>query len=239
MAEMSFYNRLQYFLQDICRLAVLVGMSDLAVAFIVSARVVYSENLTHPLKSSNRSGRTQYQTVSNRNKRTMDDITIRHSSPADAELIKRVHEGPIAYSGTLQLPYPSPVKWQKRISELPPGFYSLVAEIRGDIVGHAGLEIHANPRRRHAGTFGIAVKDAHQGKGVGGKLMVALIDLADNWLNLIRLELTVFSDNESALALYKKHGFVIEGESPYYAFRNGDYVSVYQMARIKVSSGLS
>ncbi len=37
------------------------------------------------------------------------------------------------------------------------------------------------------------------------------MDLADNWLNLQRLELTVYSDNAAAIALYRKFGFEQEG----------------------------
>jgi putative acetyltransferase len=52
-------------------------------------------------------------------------------------------------------------------------------------------------------------------------------------MNLTRLELTVFVDNERAVALYKKHGFEIEGELVDYAYRNGRYVTAYTMARRK------
>ena len=67
----------------------------------------------------------------------------------------------------------------------------------------------------------------------GGRLLAAAIDLAENWLNVTRLELTVFTDNRAAIALYEKHGFRIEGESPGYALRDGVHASVYHMARIK------
>lgn len=63
-------------------------------------------------------------------------------------------------------------------------------------------------------------------------MLSAAVDLADNWLNLKRLELTVYVDNDPAINLYKKFGFIIEGESALYAFRNGEYVSVYHMARL-------
>lgn len=65
--------------------------------------------------------------------------------------------------------------------------------------------------------------------------MATMVDLADNWLNLLRIELTVFVDNKAALGLYSKFGFEIEGESEAYAFRDGEYVSVYHMARIKTN----
>jgi putative acetyltransferase len=81
--------------------------------------------------------------------------------------------------------------------------------------------------------IGMAVHSAWQGKGVGSALMRALCSLADGWLNVTRLELTVFTDNERALALYRKFGFEIEGTHRAYALRAGRYVDTYTMARIR------
>jgi len=81
-----------------------------------------------------------------------------------------------------------------------------------EVVGQPGLYTFPNhPCRRHVGQIGMAVRDDWQGKGVGSALMDAAIDLAENWLNLTRLELDVFTDNEPAIHLYKKFGFSIEG----------------------------
>jgi putative acetyltransferase len=77
------------------------------------------------------------------------------------------------------------------------------------------------------------VRDDWHGKGVGTAMMRAVIDLADKWLNLARIELTVFTDNQSAIALYRKFGFEIEGTHRKYAFRDGEFVDAYAMARIK------
>ena len=55
----------------------------------------------------------------------------------------------------------------------------------------------------------------------------------EKWLNLARIELTVFTDNEAAIALYRKFGFEIEGTLRKYAFRDGEFVDAYAMARIK------
>ena len=57
----------------------------------------------------------------------------------------------------------------------------------------------------------MAVRDDWQGKGVGTAMMQAVVDLADKWLNLSRLELEVYTDNEPAMRLYQKFGFTIEG----------------------------
>ena len=163
----------------------------------------------------------------------MQEIAIRHSKETDIDSIQKIYEGPKAYSGTLQLPFPSVEKWKKRLSDLPQGLHSLVAEVDGAIVGQIGLETMQNPRRKHVATIGMAVKDAYQNQGVGTKLLSSAIDLAENWLNISRVELTVYVDNDGAIALYKKQGFKIEGELIAYAFRNGQYVNVYQMAKIR------
>jgi len=160
------------------------------------------------------------------------NVTIRRAEPSDAKAIKEVYECPKVYTDTLQLPLPSNALWEQRLANTPDNFYLYVALLDQEIVGHIGFEVSKNLRRRHVGTFGMAVKDTVQGRGVGSALLATVIDLADNWLNLKRIELTVFSDNDSAVGLYKKHGFEIEGEAKAFAFRNGEYVDAYHMARV-------
>ena len=77
----------------------------------------------------------------------------------------------------------------------------------------------------------MAVRDDRQGQGVGTALLRAAVDLADQWLNLQRLELEVYVDNEPAVRLYRKFGFEIEGTLLRYAYRAGQYVDVYAMVR--------
>ncbi|GEA50912.1 acetyltransferase [Vibrio inusitatus NBRC 102082] len=160
-------------------------------------------------------------------------VHIRRSEPQDAKAVKAIYECTNAYRGTLQLPCPSLASWESRLSNVPENVFSYVALLDDEIVGNLGLEICTNARRRHVASFGMGVKDHYQSKGVGTALLSQVIDLADNWLNLKRLELTVFTDNEKAIGLYMKHDFIIEGESHAYAFRDGEHASVYHMARIK------
>ena len=80
---------------------------------------------------------------------------------------------------------------------------------------------------------GMAVADDFQGRGVGDALMTALLSIADGWLNVFRVELTVFTDNERAIALYRKHGFEIEGTHKAYALRAGRYADTHTMARVR------
>jgi putative acetyltransferase len=124
--------------------------------------------------------------------------------------------------------------WRKRLSEPPEGLYSLVACVEGEVVGSLSLETSpARWRMRHVGSIGMAVRDDWQGKGVGTALMEAALDLADNWLNLTRIELRVYVDNTAGIALYEKFGFEVEGTHRRLAFRDGEYVDAYSMARLK------
>jgi putative acetyltransferase len=162
------------------------------------------------------------------------NILIRATEPADYDAIRETMAQPLAYAGTMQLPMPSAEMWKKRLAEFPVGDHSFVAEVDGTVVGNIGLHAIAKSRRRaHAASIGMAVHDAYHGKGVGSALMKAALDLADNWLQFTRIELTVYTDNTAALALYKKFGFEIEGTHKQYAFRNGAYIDTYSMARIR------
>ena len=79
----------------------------------------------------------------------------------------------------------------------------------------------------------MGVHDRFQGRGVGSALMAAMTDLADNWLGLHRIELTVYADNAPAVHLYEKFGFALEGTLRDFAYRNGAYVDAYAMARLR------
>ena len=101
------------------------------------------------------------------------------------------------------MPFPRAEMWRERLSKPPEGLYSLVACVEDEVVGE--ISLHTSPirwRMRHVGSIGMAVRDDWQSKGVGTALIEAALDLADNWLNLTRIELTVYVDNAAGIALY-------------------------------------
>jgi putative acetyltransferase len=160
-------------------------------------------------------------------------IVVRRGEPSDADALHALFMGAKATAGTLQVPYPSVDEWRHRLTNYPAQDYLLVATIDSELVGHVALHAMAkSPRRRHLAGVAMAVRDDRHGRGIGSALMRAAIELADGWLNYRRLELTVYTDNLAALALYRKFGFAIEGTCLAYAFRDGCYVDAYLMARI-------
>ena len=137
--------------------------------------------------------------------------------------------------GTLQVPYRSADDNRKKIENPPEGMVRLVAEIDGRVVGSAGLHPSGSPRMRHVARCGLMVHPDTWNQGVGSALVEAIVDLADNWLNIRRIELTVYTDNTPAIRLYEKFGFEIEGTLRAYAFRDGEYVDTYMMARVRMA----
>lgn len=161
------------------------------------------------------------------------EIIVRRATPDDAEDIQRIFDTPHAVWGTLQVPYASVEMRRQRAADAGETMFPLVAEVDGEVVGQLTLQTFPRHRRKHAGSFGMAVRDDMAGKGVGTALMRAMVNLADGWLNLHRLELDVFVDNEAAVRLYQKFGFEIEGRLVDYGFRDGEYVDVFVMGRIR------
>jgi L-phenylalanine/L-methionine N-acetyltransferase len=162
-----------------------------------------------------------------------DGLVIRAARPADAEGIAALMNLPGYRWGTLRLPHQPPEAVRKRIEGLDAASTTLLAAVRGGlVVGEAGLD-RFQGRRSHAGTIGIGVHDGHLRRGVGTALLGELLELADRWLGLKRVELTVYADNEAALAPYARHGFEVEGTHRAFALRDGALVDALAMARLR------
>jgi L-phenylalanine/L-methionine N-acetyltransferase len=158
-------------------------------------------------------------------------IVVRACEPSDMDAVANIMSQPGVRRGTLTIGYRTTESMAAWFDKLPAGCISLCAQLDGRVVGHAGL-VTAPPRRAHCAELGISVHDAYQGRGVGRALIGALVDHADRALGLRRLELTVFTDNAPAIALYRRFGFVEEGRSRGFAMRDGVLADALHMARL-------
>jgi L-phenylalanine/L-methionine N-acetyltransferase len=164
---------------------------------------------------------------------TRAGLSIRATRVDDFEAVTRLINMPGFRAGTLRVPFQRAEDTRKWLEEQRPGNVSIVAVLDGEVVGQAGLERYVG-RRSHAAGIGMGVHDDHCGKGIGTALLSELIDAADNWLQIRRIELSVYTDNEPAIRLYEKFGFEREGISRAYAFRAGNYVDAIAMARLRL-----
>lgn len=165
----------------------------------------------------------------------MLDFTIRPVRIEDAAAVNEIRRMDGVRENILGIISERLTRSEDFIKGLSENDHLLVAEVEEKgmkkVVGMIGMNVSSNPRLRHSASVGIMVHVDYQGKGIGTALFKKVIDLADNWLMLTRLELTVFVENDRAVKLYKSLGFQIEGTRKYGAIRNGQYADEYLMAR--------
>jgi RimJ/RimL family protein N-acetyltransferase len=87
---------------------------------------------------------------------------------------------------------------------------TLVAEADGEVIGNVLVSVERNTVSTHVGTLSIVVADGWREIGIGSDMVRA----AQEWCaanGLLKLALAVFPDNERAIAVYERAGFVREG----------------------------
>lgn len=138
-----------------------------------------------------------------------DGVTIRRSTPADAE----------AFRGALDV-----VARERRwlgFLEAPPledvVLYltrnrpvQFLAELDSRIVGWCDVTPRRREGFRHSGTLGMGILPGFRGMGIGKALLVHTVDAALD-AGLTRIELEVFASNDTAIRLYTWAGFNEEG----------------------------
>lgn len=160
-------------------------------------------------------------------------LAIRSAEPEDAAAIAALLGQEGVYEGLLQTPYAPNASRLEYHQKVEPRECRLVAVADGGIVGVAGLHLSGpGLRRSHVRNLGLCVASQWQGRGVGRRLLTALLDWADNWGQVLRVELHVHADNERAQALYKSMGFFEEGRHKAYSMTGGRYVDSLSMARL-------
>src|SRR5262249_43562402 len=109
---------------------------------------------------------------------------------------------------------------------------SIVLRRDDRVIGNTALHgIHS--RNQHAG-FGIMIGDKDEwGKGYGTDATKLIVRSGFDTLNLHRIWLHVYEDNERAIRSYEKVGFRREGVLRDHAFRNGRYGNVITMGILR------
>lgn len=81
--------------------------------------------------------------------------------------------------------------------------------------------------------YAISLRRKAQGMGVGTKATMKILEEAFDRFGLERVYLNVLSDNERAIHLYEKCGFIYEGEFRNHLFLRGEYKSLKWYSMLK------
>ena len=143
------------------------------------------------------------------------ELILRRLTAADAEAFRAIRLEAFTLQGREFRSSPADAaaitieEWAKRLeSEFVVGLFE------GEtLVGVAGLSQWEGAKLAHkAMLWGLYIKAAHRGAGGADKLMTAIVDRAEGWVETILL--TVAMHNDPAIRLYERWGFVHFGLEP-------------------------
>lgn len=161
-----------------------------------------------------------------------ESVSIRPVRMEDAEALWKIAREEGVIETTMALPSLRLEQRSASLAALDENDHYFVALVEGVVVGLAGLTVGTG-RQRHSGSLFVYVSRERQGRGIGTALLRALLDLADNWLLLRRVELTVLVENEGARRLYERLGFEIEGRRKLSVISRGEIKDEWLMARYR------
>lgn len=116
---------------------------------------------------------------------------------------------------------------EELIARNMPVFYAVRA---GRVVGWCDISGSKNPRMQHRGGLGMGLLAEYRGKGWGTKLMIAALAKA-KVIGIEKVELSVYTTNAPAIALYRKMGFEEEGTIKMFRKLDNQYFDCLQMAK--------
>lgn len=105
------------------------------------------------------------------------------------------------------------------------------AKYEEKIVGYISLNVTPLAKIKHTAYIVMGITKDYQGQGVGKQLFEKAIALAKE-KGLHRLELTVIKENQAAIRLYQKMGFLQEGIKQDSIYMDGKYYDELYMARL-------
>ena len=132
-----------------------------------------------------------------------EDLTLAWRAACEAVGAERIYLGRVTFP---------PVEASRAfVSRMIANDSPMYAALDGaDLVGWADITPVDIPECVHRGGLGMGVLASHRGRGVGSALLAACLAHAPR-SGIEKVELTVYTSNAAAIALYRKFGFTDAG----------------------------
>lgn len=105
----------------------------------------------------------------------------------------------------------------------------LLGAIDDTVVALLHFEGGRRSRMRHSGGLGMSVRKSYWGLGIGTSMLDTLIDWARETQVITKINLRVRTDNQRAIHLYRRKGFVVEGTISREIWLEGRYFDTHWM----------
>lgn len=109
-------------------------------------------------------------------------------------------------------------------------FPQIVALHDCSVVGWCDILPHQREHTQHIGGVGMGVVKTFRNQGIGSRLLLGCLEKAKRF-GFEKIELEVYADNTSAIGLYKKFGFQVEGVRRKSRKIEGKYQDIVHMAK--------
>ena len=113
------------------------------------------------------------------------------------------------YPNEIKMSYEDEKEHIKKVKSSETSNYFVVMK-NNKIIGCIGFNGNTARKMKHYGTIGISVLKEYWGRGIATALLEKLISWAKE-KGIKKINLDVFENNESAIKLYEKFGFKLEG----------------------------
>jgi RimJ/RimL family protein N-acetyltransferase len=165
-------------------------------------------------------------------------MLIREIQPVDAEnflcLIKQVESEAkfmLMEAGERKTTPKQQHKKLEHIKQQSNSTIFVAEQEKGKLVGYLIAIGGSVKRTKHSAYLVIGILEEYRGLGIGTRLFQRLEEWAIN-SNISRLELTVITQNEAGITLYKKSGFEIEGIKRKSLMIDDEFYNEYFMSKL-------
>lgn len=167
---------------------------------------------------------------------TTQSVRLRAVEPSDIEMMMKAENDADSWRDSdIYAPY-SRVMLEKYVSNysanpFDEGQLRLIAEDEqtGDVVGIADF---FDISLRHARCFvGIYILPEHRAKGFGTTTLTAMIEYAERYLMMHTIAAHVIKENEQAMRLFEKCGFLAYGLLPHWHHSAGRFHDLHLLVR--------